>query len=100
MRFDTPIYFQTITPGEYNSSTGDYGKDAVTEEKIYANVTSAGVDTLNLIYGELKQGAYVIRLQRHYNKVFDRVRVENKIYRVDFQRKQKVKHVFVVSEVQ
>lgn len=100
MRFDTPIYFQTITPGEYNPSTGDYGKDAVTEEKIYANVTSAGVDTLNLIYGELKQGAYVIRLQRHYNKVFDRVRVENKIYHVDFQRKQNVKHVFVVGEVQ
>lgn len=100
MRFDTPIYFQTITPGEYNPSTGDYGKDSVTEEKIYANVTSAGVETLKLIYGELKQGSQLIRLQGRYNKVFDRVRVENKIYRVDFQRKQKVKHVFVVSEVQ
>lgn len=100
MRFDTPVYFQKVTPGEYDPSTGDYGSDTVVEERCFASVTSSGVETLNLVYGELKQGCFTVRLLTHYDEPFDRIRIGSKIYRSDFSRHLRTKHVFVVSEVQ
>lgn len=32
MRYDTPIYFQKLTPGEYDPTTGNYGEDAISED--------------------------------------------------------------------
>lgn len=97
MRYDTPIYFQRTEAGEYDPDTGNYGPDKIVETKKYANVTEASVDTLSLIYGELRQGSYVIRLQRQYDQPFDRIRIGRKTYQVDFSRNCKV---FVASEVQ
>lgn len=100
MRFDTPIYFQKITPGEYDASTGNYGEDIVAEVKCYAAVTNSTRDTMNLIYGGIKQGSLTIRLQNHYTEPFDRIKIGNKVYRVDSERILRVKNTFVVSEVQ
>ncbi len=100
MRYDTPVYFQRIVRGEYNPGTGNYGPNTVTEVKQYASVTNTGRDTLNLIYGELKQGSLTIRLQNHYSAPFDRIRVGGKSYRVDWSRSLRVKSTFIVSEVQ
>nr|DAJ09308.1 MAG TPA: hypothetical protein [Caudoviricetes sp.]DAQ66546.1 MAG TPA: hypothetical protein [Caudoviricetes sp.]DAZ02743.1 MAG TPA: hypothetical protein [Caudoviricetes sp.]DAZ77738.1 MAG TPA: hypothetical protein [Caudoviricetes sp.] len=55
---------------------------------------------MNLVYGSIKQGSKTVRLQMHYKKPFDRIRIGNALYRVDFERKLRTKHVFVVSEVQ
>lgn len=98
MRYDTPIYFQSIKPGAYDPRTGNYGKDTVAEDKKYANVTDTSVDTLNLIYGGLKQGSCVIRLQHPYLASFERIRIREKRYQVDFSRSFRSKQVFVVSE--
>lgn len=89
-----------ITPGEYDESTGDYEEDKITEEKKHASVTDTGTDTMNLVYGAIKQGSKTVRLQMHYKKPFDLIRIGNVLYRVDFERKLRTKHVFVVSEVQ
>lgn len=98
MRFDTPVYFQRIK-SEYDESTGDYN-DTFSEEMRYASVTNAGVSTLNLLFGELKQGCLTIRLQNPYDKPFDRIRIGLTFYRVYFTRHLKTKHTLVVSEVQ
>lgn len=95
MRFNTPIYFQSVT-SEYNENTGNYS-DTITEVKRYADVTDSGVETVRLIYGSLKQGCKTIRLQVAYNKPFDRIRIGDKLYNVDFSRWDKN---FVASEVQ
>lgn len=100
MRYDTPIYFQRITQGDYESQKGDYAADIVKETKVYANVTNAGTDTLKLVYGDIRQDVLVIRLQNHYSNTFNRIRIGDKQYRVDFSRKLQVKQIFVVSEVQ
>lgn len=100
MRFDIPVFFQTVKQGEYDASTGNYGEDIIEEIKRYADVTSAGTETLNLVYGGIKQGIVVIRLQNHYDKPFDRIRIGEQVYRVDFSRKLRNKHTFVASEVQ
>ncbi len=98
MRYDTPIFFQSVTEkGAYNANTGDYSPDTVAEVKKYADITSSGIEALKLIYGNLKQGSFIIRLQRPYKKPFDKIRIENKTYNVDFSRWEKV---FIVSEVQ
>lgn len=100
MRFDTPIYFERIQHGEYDASTGNYGEDNTEKEMRLAAVTDTGTETMTLVYGSLKQGSKTIRLQNHYTKPFDSIRIGEKQYRVDRERKLRVKHIFVVSEVQ
>lgn len=99
MRCDTEVFLQSVMTGEYNESTGDYGDDIIYEEKRHASVTDTGTDTMNLVYGAIKQGSKTVRLQMHYKKTFDRIRIGNTLYRVDFERKLRAKHVLVVSEV-
>lgn len=97
MRYDTPIYFQLIESGEYDKTTGDYKDDTITEEKRFASVTDAGNKTLSLLYGEIREGSIIARIQRGYEKPFDRIRIGKKVYRCDLSRK---KRVFIMSEVQ
>lgn len=99
MRTDTPIYFQTVIKGDYDSNTGNYKPERVTEVKQYASVTDSGVETMQLVYGGFKQGSKIIRLLNHYDEPFDRIRIGVKKYRVDMPRKLRAKHTFVVSEV-
>lgn len=95
MRYDKPIHFQRIQQGEYNAETGNYGDDSIIEEKRYADVTDTGTETLKLVYGAIKQGSLTIRLQRPYMESFDKIRVGEKTYSVDLERRKKY---FVVSE--
>ena len=97
MRLNTTVYFCRKVPGAYNSQTGDYAPGIISEMKTYADVTDVSTESLTLIYGKLKQGAKVIRLLRPYTEPFDSIRIENTVYRVDFQRQNKT---FIVSEVQ
>lgn len=107
MRYNTPVYFQKITKGDYDPDTGNYADKSIEETCVYADVTNAEKETLQLVYGELKQDSLVIRLQHRYTDAFNRVRVGDHQYRVDYERKlrrviddQEGGQVFVVSEVQ
>ena len=100
MRYDTPVYFQKVAPGEYDPNTGNYGDDTVEETLRYASVMNTGEERLKLVYDGPKQGSLTIQLQSHYTEPFDRIRVGEKTYSVDFSRKLRTKHTFVVSEVQ
>lgn len=100
MRYDTPIYFQNITQGAYDSETGDYQEDIIEETRRYAAVGNTGAEALKLLYGSIRQGSLTIQLQNHYDAPFSRIRVGNATYQVDFSRRLRTKHVFVVSEVQ
>ena len=100
MRYDTPVYFQKITSGEYDPKTGNYGDDTVEETLRYASVMNTGEERLKLVYDGPKQGSLTIQIQNHYTEPFDRIRVGEKVYSVDYSRELRTKHVFVVSEVQ
>ena len=100
MRYDTPVYFQKITSGKYDPKTGNYADDIVVETLQYASVMNTGEERLKLVYDGPKQGSLAIQFQTHYTEPFDRIRVGKKIYRVDYSRELRTKHVFVVSEVQ
>lgn len=100
MRYDKQVYFQRITPGEYDPDTGNYADDIVEETLRYASVMNTGEDTLRLVYDGPKQGSLTIQIQNHYEEPFDRIRVGEKVYSVDFSRPLRTKQTFVVSEVQ
>lgn len=100
MRYDKTIYFQKVLPGEYDVNTGNYGEDSVEETRKYASIMDTGTETMNVVYGTLKQGSKTIQLLRPYMKPFDFIRIGSRRYRVDFEREVSTKQIFVVSEVQ
>lgn len=103
MRYNTPIYFQYVTPGEYDANTGDYGPDVVTEVMKRADVTDSTTETLKFVYGEIKHGCKTIRLQQSFRDAFDRIRIfdelsgKDRLYHVD--KDMLKKRVFVAREV-
>lgn len=97
MRYDTPVYFQTVTPGEYDTKTGNYKPDTVTEVKKYASVTDTGAEMLKMLFGKVKQGSFVIRLQTPYKEPFQRIRIGEAVYTVNLEKLKK--RVFIVSEL-
>ena len=94
-----PIYFQRVTAGAYDPETGDYGSDTVTEAARYAAVMDTRTETMQLVYGEIRQGSLTVHIQNHYTDSFDHIRIGAKRYRVDFRRWLRVKESFVLSEV-
>lgn len=97
MRYNTAVYFQRIE-SKYDTTTGNTGISLLSEDRRNAAITDTGTDTLQLIYGDIKQGALTIRLQRPYDAAFDRIRIGDKLYRADRSRLHN--RVFIVSEVQ
>ena len=100
MRYDTPVYFRKIAQGEYNTETGDYGEPTITEMEVYASVMDTRSEMMRLVYNGPMQGSLTIQLQNHYTEPFDRIRIGDLIYKVDYTRRLRVKQTFVVSVVQ
>ncbi len=97
MRYDTPVYFQSVQPGEYDPNTHNYGEDKLTEVKKYADVIDTSTEQLQIVYGAIKQGSVTVHLQRPYTAAFDYIRIGEKRYRVDVEKRRKC---FIASEVQ
>ena len=99
MRFDNNVYFQKVELA-FDATTGNSKERVVSEVKRYASITSAGIQSLNIVYGQIKEGSLVIRLQNEYNDSFDYICVGEKRYKADFSRPLRTKNTFIVSEVQ
>lgn len=97
MRYDTPVYFQTVKPGEYDIKTGNHNPDTVTEVKKYASVTDTGAEMLKMLFGKVKQGSFIVRLQTPYKEPFQRIRIGETVYSVKLEKLKK--RVFIVSEL-
>ena len=116
MRYDTPIYFEKLSPGVYDETVGDYGEPVVVSTKRLASVVNTSDKQMRLIYGGIREGsktisllnAYgevfdrirVISLLNAYGEVFDRIRVGSKLYTVDRRISLRTKQAFVCSEIQ
>lgn len=100
MRYDTPVFFRAVTPGDYDESTGNYEDDSIIETMVMASVMDTQTEMLKLIYGDIRQGSLTVVIQNHYDQPFDNIRIGGKIYRVDRTRRLRVKQSFIVSEVQ
>lgn len=100
MRYDTPIYFESVSPGGYDEETGNYGEPEIHRARRLASVISTSEDRMMLIYGSIRSGSMAVTLQTAYTDPFDRIRIGRKAYKVDWERTLRRKQVFVVSEIQ
>lgn len=64
MRYDTPIYFQKLTPGEYDPATGNYGEDTISEDMKSASVMDTGTNTMMLVYSGIKEKMLIQQQQK------------------------------------
>ena len=99
MRFDTPVYFQHVQPGKLDENTHNYGEDIIIENKVFAGVSPTNTETLKIVYGDIKQNSLTIKLQMPYKNPFDRIKVGEKLYKVDSAKQLRNKQVFIVSEI-
>ena len=99
MRYDTPIYFQQLIPGEYDPKTGNYGEDQVMETQRLAAVMETNTETMRILYGAIRQGSVTIHLQNRYEQTYDRIRIGDKAYQVDRRKNLRVKQGLVLTEV-
>lgn len=100
MRYDTPVFFRAVTPGDYDESTGNYRDDSVSETMVMASVMDTQTEAMKLVYGDIRQGSLTLTIQNHFDQTFDNIRIGDKVYRVDRTRRLRVKQSFIVSEVQ
>ena len=100
MRYDTPIYFEKLSPGVYDETVGDYGDPVVVSAKRLASVVNTSDKQMHLIYGGIREGSKTISLLNAYGEVFDRIRVGSKLYTVDRRISLRTKQAFVCSEIQ
>ena len=103
MRYDTPIYFEKLSPGVYDETVGDYGAPVVVSTKRLASVVNTSEKQMHLIYGGIREGSKTISLLNAYGDVFDRIRVGSKLYTlytVDRRISLRTKQAFVCSEIQ
>src|SRR5699024_6448142 len=98
MRYSVPIYFVMETEPVYDYETGDYIDGQPIKDEMWANVSDTGTERMQLIYGNLKQGAITVRIVGKYDKEFDYIEVEGKKYNVDAFRTFRNDQAFNLSE--
>ena len=98
MRYDKQIFFVKEGEDEYNYSTGDYVTTEPIKDEVWANVSDTGTERMQLIYGNLKQGAITVRIQGKYDETFDYIEVGDKKYNVDAFRTFRNDQAFNLSE--
>lgn len=91
------MYIQTLVPGKYNESTGNYDGDKLSEDKVMASVIGLEDETAQLLFGKLRDDCLVAHTQRYL--VFNRVRIGAKTYEVIKRRKLRRKGAYYLQEV-
>lgn len=91
------MYIQTLVPGKYNESTGNYDGDKLSEDKVMASVIGLEDETAQLLFGKLRDDCLVAHTQRY--RVFNRVRIGSKTYEVIKRRKLRRKGAYFLQEV-
>lgn len=99
MRYDTEVIFVTERDGYYDPVLGEH-IDPTRDQKLkMANVTDLGTNRSKTLFGDIKQGAKVIRLLRRYDDKWDYVVIDGKTYQSVTSRDLRLKNTFIVQEV-
>lgn len=105
MRYDTEVTFVVERDGYYNPNIGEHVEPTKVRTIKLANVTDLGTDRSKALFGNIKQGAKVIRLLRPYMEEWDYVLIFNQLRKVSekfeiiAERNLRLKNTFIVQEV-
>jgi hypothetical protein len=102
MRYDRKVWFVNESESVYDEATGDYTDPVV--ERIFrlANITTTGEQSMVMLYGKIRQGAYTVRVQNGLEAPYQHIEVDsigNK-YLVDSKKQLRNDLVLKVSESQ
>lgn len=98
MNYNKKILFVTEDGKKYNPETSEHESVLIKKYK-RANVTDLGTDRSKALFGDVKQGAKVIRLKRPYITPWDYVEYEGKTYNIITHRDARLRAGFIVQEV-
>lgn len=99
MRYDTAVIFRQLERGDYDDATGDYSPEKVVlVEARTAAVIDSTIETMKLIYGEIRQNSKTIHLQNKVGECYNNVLIGSKPYRIDMRKNLRNKQILVVSE--
>lgn len=102
MRYDRKIWLVDESAPEYDETTGDYTDGAIERYYRDANVSDTGTETMNMLYGKIKQGALTVRVQNQIEMPYRYIEVDtigNK-YLIDRVKHHRNEVVLFVSESQ
>ena len=99
MRYDKRLLF-CLVDEVYDHNTGDYKEDVLDEHIEYGSFVETDVQTMRLVYGEIRQGSVTVHLQNKVPYTFNRVAIDGKTYTKDQVINQRVKQAYILSECQ
>ncbi|AXF54622.1 hypothetical protein DT065_00395 [Salicibibacter kimchii] len=68
--------------GYYDPEKGEYVEGEPIRETVPCHLSPVSVDRVNQMFGSIEQNITVARLQRQYDKAYDRVEIGEKPYSV------------------
>lgn len=96
MRYDTKAAFQLVE--DAYDSKGDYTESVAEEHIEYVSVVNTDIQTMHLVYGEIRQGSITVTLQNYVGYTFNRIVINEKNYTVDQAIDLRVKKAYILSE--
>lgn len=85
--------------GKYNPNTGEYDEPKINETVKRENVTDLGIERSLALFGDVIQGAKVIRMLRPFDGKWDYVLIDSKKYEIMKHQDLSKKNTFIVREV-
>ena len=98
MRYDTKALFQLVE--DTYDSIGDYTETVKEQHTEYCAVQSTDLQTMHIVYGEIRQGSITISLQNYIGYAFNRIVINGVPYVVDQAYTLRTKKVYIASQWQ
>lgn len=86
MRHDRVIKLIKLPEEVYDDTTGDYTVGPGVEVEKLAHISDTGTQSMNLLYGKIREGAKTFRLKGELVAPFDYIQFGNDIYDVTMRR--------------
>ncbi len=99
MRYDKKIIFVIETGGKYDPDSGEHIEPTRDMVEKMANITDLGTERSKVLFGDVKQGAKVVRLMRPYLKDWDYAFINDVKYKIVTSRELRLKKTFIIQEV-
>ena len=98
MRYDKLVKFQMVDM--VYTAKGDYEEQVLNEHTEYASIVNTDFQTMQIVYGGIKQGSITMHLLNKVESEFNRIEFEGKAYMVDQVINQRTKQAYILSQWQ
>ncbi|QDI90214.1 hypothetical protein EPH95_02705 [Salicibibacter halophilus] len=97
MRYAERITFVQVEGGSYDPEKGGYVEGETTRETVPCHLSPMSTDRTSQLFGSIEQFITIARLQRPYNKAYDRVEIDDKPFSVRRHVRHRNQSVFFLE---